>query len=168
VTAPANGFEIAGILALAEEEARRRRHRQVGALHVAHVLGTLFPQDLERHFGVFGRMLLDDLLNGRRVWNRGNAARAASILESATSADDALSKLREYLALPELFTDRVERAAHERWLVAAIDDRFRAYRIQPTQPLLDELYILVAVLRVLGLPSAHEATKARLRALPRS
>lgn len=50
----------------------------------------------------------------------------------------------------------------EKWLVSAINDRFSSYENQPNGDVLDELYVLIAALKVLGLNEAHEATKVRL------
>lgn len=56
-------------------------------------------------------------------------------------------------------------ASQEKWLVAAIDERFEKYHAQPTQMTLDELYVLIGTLKILGLDAAHESTKARLAKL---
>jgi len=53
-------------------------------------------------------------------------------------------------------------AAQEKWLVAAINQRFESYGRAPTQMTLDELYVLIGTLKILGLDAAHESTKARL------
>jgi len=52
--------------------------------------------------------------------------------------------------------------AQEKWLVNAISDRFAIYKQRPDSETLDELYVLIAALKVLGLDGAHEAMKARL------
>jgi SOS-response transcriptional repressor LexA len=53
-------------------------------------------------------------------------------------------------------------AAQEKWLVSAINQRFDLYAQSPTQMTLDELYVLIGTLKILGLDAAHESTKARL------
>jgi SOS-response transcriptional repressor LexA len=55
--------------------------------------------------------------------------------------------------------------AKEKWLVDAINDRFRLYDQSPTQMTLDELYVLIGTLKILGLDGAHEASKAKLAKL---
>ena len=55
--------------------------------------------------------------------------------------------------------------AKEKWLVDAISDRFNIYEKSPNQMTLDELYVLIGALKILGLDGAHEATKARLAKL---
>ncbi len=52
--------------------------------------------------------------------------------------------------------------AKEKWLVEAINQRFDAYQNKPQPQLLDELYVLVGALKILGLDGAHEAAKSRL------
>jgi repressor LexA len=52
--------------------------------------------------------------------------------------------------------------AQEKWLVAAINERFDTYAKTPNQMTLDELYVLIGTLKILGLDAAHESTKARL------
>ena len=52
--------------------------------------------------------------------------------------------------------------AKEKWLVDAINERFNTYENSPNQMTLDELYVLIGVLKILGLEGAHEASKARL------
>ena len=55
--------------------------------------------------------------------------------------------------------------AKEKWLVDAINDRFNYYDNSPNQMTLDELYVLIGTLKILGLDGAHESTKARLTKL---
>jgi len=55
--------------------------------------------------------------------------------------------------------------AKEKWLVDAISDRFNVYEQTPNQRTLDELYVLIGALKILGLDGAHESTKARLSKL---
>ena len=55
--------------------------------------------------------------------------------------------------------------AKEKWLVDAINERFTMYENSPGQMTLDELYVLIGALKILGLDGAHEASKARLSRL---
>ncbi len=55
--------------------------------------------------------------------------------------------------------------AKEKWMVDAINDRFNLYEQSPNQMTLDELYVLIGALKILGLDGAHEATKAKLAKL---
>jgi len=56
-------------------------------------------------------------------------------------------------------------AAQEKWLVAAINERFTLYEEANDPKVLDELYVLIGVLKILGLEEAYIATKARLQQL---
>ena len=53
-------------------------------------------------------------------------------------------------------------AAQEKWIVSAINERFERYAGSHDQRTLDELYVLIGTLKILGLDGAHESTKARL------
>ena len=55
--------------------------------------------------------------------------------------------------------------AKEKWLVDAINERFNTYQNSPNQMTLDELYVLIGALKILGLDGAHEASKAKLAKL---
>lgn len=55
--------------------------------------------------------------------------------------------------------------AKEKWLVDAINDRFSLYASSPNRMTLDELYVLIGTLKILGLDGAHEASKAKLAKL---
>ncbi|HYG84504.1 MAG TPA: hypothetical protein VD907_06540 [Verrucomicrobiae bacterium] len=52
-----------------------------------------------------------------------------------------------------------------RWLLALIDARFRAAELRPTSKQIDNLFVLVGALHVLGLDDAHRAFKTRLLAV---
>ncbi|MFZ2126054.1 MAG: hypothetical protein WAV04_00900 [Candidatus Microsaccharimonas sp.] len=53
-------------------------------------------------------------------------------------------------------------ASQEKWIVSAINDRFARFEQSRDQMTLDELYVLIGTLKILGLDAAHESTKARL------
>ena len=55
--------------------------------------------------------------------------------------------------------------AKEKWLVDAISDRFTSYGQSPNQTTMDELYVLIGALKILGLDGAYESTKAKLAKL---
>ena len=55
--------------------------------------------------------------------------------------------------------------AKEKWIVDAVNVRFDSYRQSPNQMTLDELFVLIGALKILGLDGAHEAAKARLRTI---
>lgn len=52
--------------------------------------------------------------------------------------------------------------AREKWLVGVIEEHFTRYVESPSQQALDELYVLVGVLKILGFGAAYEAMRAKL------
>lgn len=52
--------------------------------------------------------------------------------------------------------------AKEKWLVEAVEDRFTRYSQAPSSQLLDELYVLIGALKVLGFDGAYEAMRSKL------
>jgi repressor LexA len=55
----------------------------------------------------------------------------------------------------------------EVWLIENIEKKFKAAEAKMTQKVVDDLYVLVGALHVLGLRSEHESFKQRLLALDR-
>jgi repressor LexA len=52
--------------------------------------------------------------------------------------------------------------SQEKWLVGAINEKFNKFDDSNNPEILDELYVLVGALKVLGLDGAYVATKTRL------
>lgn len=52
--------------------------------------------------------------------------------------------------------------AQEKWIINAVTDRFDALDLEYSQETLDELYVLVGALKILGLEGAHVSMKTRL------
>lgn len=158
--------QIDTLLELARREAARRGHSSRPDLgHLAHVMANRFPESFDRSFGRFGRVVLEGVL--RSGTSIGALAEGTAILRWSESIDDAIRGLRDHLALPEVLTEEMEPESHGRWLVAHIEDRFRAYDWEPDAQLLDELYVLVATLKVTGITEPYEAMRRRLSALPK-
>lgn len=55
--------------------------------------------------------------------------------------------------------------AKEKWLMEAVNARFDQYEQAPKTETLDELYVLIGALKILGLDGAHQAAKSRLMKL---
>lgn len=55
--------------------------------------------------------------------------------------------------------------SQEKWLLDKITDHFERAEKEQTQKLIDDLYVLVGSLHVLGLDEAHRSFKARLLSL---
>lgn len=53
-------------------------------------------------------------------------------------------------------------SAKEKWLVEAVETRFGLYESTPSPQLLDELYVLIGALKVLGFDGAYEAMRSKL------
>jgi hypothetical protein len=62
---------------------------------------------------------------------------------------------------------KVGQTAKEKWLVEAVKERFVFYQQTPSPQLLDELYVLIGALKVLGFDGAYEATRAQLASIVR-
>lgn len=52
--------------------------------------------------------------------------------------------------------------AQEKWLIGAVTERFDALEKQHSDQTIDELYVLIATLKILGLEEAHVAMRSRL------
>ena len=52
--------------------------------------------------------------------------------------------------------------AKERWLVEAVEARFSQYDTGKDNAILDELYVLIGALKVLGFDGAYEAMRSKL------
>lgn len=155
--------EVEEILRMAAADAERLGHWGPRVTHAVHALSVRHRESFDGHFGRFGRTLVEDLL--RRGRGAGPMKHAREMLDDAATVDDAMVAFREYLHLPAASAEELERDAHERWLVAVIEDRFRSYEIRRRNDVLDELYVLIAALKVTGFESSHQALRARLLAL---
>jgi repressor LexA len=91
---------------------------------------------------------IDGLIAKGYLRKRDHSARSLEVVTTQLTGGDAKTK--------------GPTAAQEKWLVAAINERFDRYAAQPNQMTLDELYVLIGTLKILGLDGAHESTKARL------
>lgn len=52
--------------------------------------------------------------------------------------------------------------AKEKWLVEAVEARFANYQHAHSPQMLDELYVLIGTLKILGFDGAYEAMRAKL------
>lgn len=91
---------------------------------------------------------IDGLITKGYLRKRDNSARSLEVVSTQFSADQTAKKAPS--------------AAKEKWLVEAINQRFDAYEKTPSTEVMDELYVLVGALKILGLQGAHEAAKSRL------
>lgn len=93
---------------------------------------------------------IDGLIQKGFLRKRDNSARSLEVV--TTSATTAAQS-------------KTVSPAKEKWMVDAINDRFNLYEQSPNQMTLDELYVLIGALKILGLDGAHESTKTRLAKL---
>lgn len=96
---------------------------------------------------------IDGLIAKGYLVKRDNSARSLEVLSTQFTNGPAAKK--------------GPTAAQEKWLVAAINERFTRYEAHPEPLVLDELYVLIGSLKILGLEEAHIATRTRLLKLSR-
>ena len=90
---------------------------------------------------------IDGLIAKGYLRKRDNSARSLEVVSTNTSRTP---------------TTQTVSPAKEKWLTDAINERFAQYEQQPNQRTLDELYVLIGALKILGLDGAHEAARSRL------
>jgi repressor LexA len=90
---------------------------------------------------------IDGLINKGYLRKRDNSARSLEVV--TTHLDDAPTR-------------KLPTPAQEKWLINAVTERFDTLDQKYDEAVLDELYVLIGALKVLGLESAHMAMKSRL------
>lgn len=90
---------------------------------------------------------IDGLITKGYLRKRNNSARSLEVV--TTSIEPAQTK-------------KVVSPANERWLIEEINERFNLIQKEFQDKLLDELYVLIASLKVLGLEDAHLSMKTKL------
>lgn len=94
---------------------------------------------------------IDGLITKGYLRKRDNSARSLEVISS------------EYK--PGGASTTVAGSAKEKWLVEAVQVRFDQYSHLPSPQLLDELYVLIGALKVLGFDGAYEAMRSKLAQL---
>ena len=92
---------------------------------------------------------IDGLIEKGYLRKRDNSARSLEVVSSEYKAG----------AGPSI---NAGGAAKEKWMVEAVEARFSQYAASPSQQLLDELYVLIGALKVLGFDGAYEAMRIKL------
>lgn len=95
---------------------------------------------------------IDGLIAKGYLNKRDNSARSLEVVSTS---------------IPTTAKAKTATASQERWIVEAINERFARYEGSADNQTLDELYVLIAALKVLGLDAAHEATKTKLASVRR-
>jgi SOS-response transcriptional repressor LexA len=90
---------------------------------------------------------IDGLISKGYVRKRDNSARSLEVV--TTHLDDAPVK-------------KTVTATQEKWMINAVTERFDRLDQQYDESVLDELYVLIGALKILGLEDAHTAMRSRL------
>lgn len=92
---------------------------------------------------------IDGLIGKGYLRKRDNSARSLEVISTQYSVN----------AKPKTVS-----AAQEKLLLAAIEERFTTFKKSRDRMTLDELYVLIGTLKILGFEGAHEAMKSKLAA----
>ena len=92
---------------------------------------------------------IDGLITKGYLQKRDKSARSLEVLTTRIESEKAPSK-------------KVPTPAQEKWIVEAITGRFDELDKGHKAEVLDELYVLIGALKVLGIDGAHMAMKTRL------
>ncbi len=95
---------------------------------------------------------IDGLISKGYLNKRDNSARSLEVVSSQYGAGAA-----NYTPAA-----KVAGGAKEKWLVEAVEERFTRYSQAASPQVLDELYVLIGALKVLGFEGAYEAMRAKL------
>jgi len=96
---------------------------------------------------------IDGLITKGYLRKRDNSARSLEVV--TTQLDTAPNK-------------KGPTASQEKWLISAVNERFDSLAKRHDDAVLDELYVLIGTLKILGLQDAHVAMKTRLADVKRS
>lgn len=100
---------------------------------------------------------IDGLITRGYLRKRDNSARSLEVV----SADYGTG------AGPSTKVNSGANSSREKWLVESVTERFGRYEDAPNPQLLDELYVLIGALKVLGFDGAYESMRARLAGMTR-
>lgn len=95
---------------------------------------------------------IDGLIDKGYLRKRDNSARSLEVISTHYKAGSG----------PASAPSSGGGAAKEKWLVEAVEQRFTQYAHAATPQLLDELYVLIGALKVLGFDGAYEAMRSKL------
>ncbi len=100
---------------------------------------------------------INGLISRGYLQKRDNSARSLEVVSAEYGTG----------AGPSLVKSSTAGSSKEKWMVEAIDERFTRYKQQANPQLLDELYVLIGALKVLGFDGAYEAMRSKLADLSR-
>jgi SOS-response transcriptional repressor LexA len=90
---------------------------------------------------------IDGLISKGYLIKRDNSARSLEVLNSQYK---------------EATTSVGASSSNEKWLMGIINDKFKELEKSHEEKILDQLFVLMATLKVVGLIDAHTAVKARI------
>ncbi len=93
---------------------------------------------------------INGLISKGYLRKRDNSARSLEVVSA------------EYGSVKSAAASKDAGGSKEKWLVEAVTQRFAQYEQSGSPALLDELYVLVGSLKVLGFESAYESMRTRL------
>lgn len=96
---------------------------------------------------------IDGLINRGYLRKRDNSARSLEVVSAEYGTGAGPSSVT---------TTSSAGSSREKWLVEAVNERFGRYNQAQTPQLLDELYVLIGALKVLGFDEAYEAMRSKL------
>lgn len=100
---------------------------------------------------------IDGLISRGYLQKRDNSARSLEVISSVFGTGAGPSS-----GSPSGPVGLGKGGSREKWLVDSINERFVRYDKAPNPQLLDELYVLIGALKVLGLDGAYEAMRSKL------
>lgn len=100
---------------------------------------------------------INGLISRGYLHKRDNSARSLEVISAEYGTG----------AGPSLVKSSTAGSSKEKWLVEAVTERFTRYEQQANPQLLDELYVLIGALKVLGFEGAYEAMRSKLAELAR-
>ena len=97
---------------------------------------------------------IEGLINKGYLRKRNNSARSLEVVSAQYGNGSG----------PSASATVAKSSAKEKWLVDAVNGRFEAYKEKPDPTTLDELYVLIGALKVLGFEGAYQAKRSELAA----
>lgn len=98
---------------------------------------------------------INGLIERGYVRKRDNSARSLEVVSAQYGNGNG----------PSSTVSAPKNAAKEKWLVDAVRERFEAYTSSKDASTLDELYVLIGALKVLGFEGAYQSTRSELAEL---
>lgn len=95
---------------------------------------------------------IDGLISRGYLRKRDNSARSLEVVSAQYGSGNG----------PSNSVSSGKNSAKEKWLVDAVNERFASYRESSDPTTLDELYVLIGALKVLGFEGAYQGKRSEL------